>query len=75
MRLALTTPFQGHHTLFIVDSHNTLGYPADLLARLLYPQVPCQTERIGDQSLVDWRQTAGLLSFESQIPATSVMET
>jgi len=75
MRLALTTPFQGHHTLFIVDSHNTLGLPADLLARLLYPQVPCQTERIGDPSLVDWRQTAGLLSFGSQIPATSIMET
>ena len=39
MRLALTTPFDAHHTLFIVDRRNSLNLRADLLARLLYPDV------------------------------------
>ncbi|SVB42751.1 uncharacterized protein METZ01_LOCUS195605, partial [marine metagenome] len=40
MRLAPTTSFEGHHTLFIVDRRNSLSLRADLLARLLYPDVP-----------------------------------
>ena len=74
MRLALTTPLQGHHTLFIVDRRNGLNLPANLLARLLYPDVSLRGDLLEDQSLVDWRRAARLLSFESQIPATRVLE-
>ncbi len=69
MRLALTTSFEGHHTLFIVDRR------ADLLARLLYPDVPRREDLLDVQSLGDWRRAQRLLSFESQIPATRVLET
>ncbi|MDA0335752.1 MAG: NAD(P)-dependent oxidoreductase [bacterium] len=75
MRLALTTPFRGHHTLFIVDRHNYPGLPAQLLADLLYPGVPHRSKLVGDQSLVDWRRAANLLSFDSVIPATMLLET
>jgi len=75
MRLALTTSFEGHHTLFIVDRRNSLNLRADLLARLLYPDVPRREDLLDVQSLVDWRRAQRLLSFESQIPATRVLET
>jgi nucleoside-diphosphate-sugar epimerase len=75
MRLALMTPFTGHHTLFIVDQHNYLGLPAGLLAEKLYPGVHLQVDLVDDQSLVDWRRAANLLSFASVIPATMVLET
>jgi uncharacterized protein YbjT (DUF2867 family) len=74
MRLALTTPFTGHHTLFIVDRRNSLGLRADRLARLLYPEVAIRHDLIEDQSLVDWRRAKQLLNFESEIPATRVLE-
>lgn len=74
MRLALTTKFTGHHTLFIVDQRNNLDLPADDLCRLLYPDVPTRSALQGHQALVDWRRAADLLTFESRIPATMVLE-
>lgn len=74
MRLALTTAFEGHHTLFVVDRRNSLALPAQLLARLLYADVAPRCELLGNQALVDWRRATDLLSFDSQISATQVME-
>ncbi len=64
----------GHHTLFVVDRRNGLALPAELLARLLYADVAPRCELLGNQALVDWRRATDLLSFDSQISATQVME-
>ena len=74
MRLSLTTPVEGSHTLFIVDRRNTLGLPASLIADVVYPDVPRRGELIDDQSLVDWRRARDLLGFESEIPASHVLD-
>lgn len=74
MRLSLTTPVEGSHTLFIVDRRNILGLPASLIADVVYPDVPRRGELIDDQSLVDWRRARDLLGFESEIPASHVLD-
>ena len=74
MRLALTTPVEGSHTLFIVDRRNILGLPARLIADLVYPDVPQRGDLVDDQSLVDWRCAWDLLGFESETPASSVLD-
>ena len=75
MRLALITSFEGHHTLFNVDRRNSLSLRADLLARLLYSDVPRRENLLDVQSLGNWRRAQRLLSFKSHIPATRVLET
>ena len=36
----LSAAFDGSHVLFVNDTHNSLGYDAQTLARLFFPQIP-----------------------------------
>jgi nucleoside-diphosphate-sugar epimerase len=59
--------YEGSHTLFVNDSHNTVGVPSADLARLYYPEVPEDRIRLeGTETLVSIDRARSLLGFEPE---------
>lgn len=64
VELALTAPFEGSHPLFVSGDQNTLGYDAETLARLFFPDVMRRRHPLsGSQSLVSIRRAQALIGF------------
>ena len=65
--LALTGDYDGYHTLFVNDSHNFAGLPADELVRLVYPEATPRPEYLkGTASLVSIDRARRLLGWEPE---------
>ena len=64
---ALTKGYEGYHTLFVNDSHNCIGLPANELAHLVYPEAELREIRLrGTTSLVDIDRAREILGFEPE---------
>jgi nucleoside-diphosphate-sugar epimerase len=64
---SLTAPLEGSHNLFVNDRHNTLGYDAQTLAQLFFPEVTERTHPLtGSESLVSVDRARDLIGFEPQ---------
>ena len=67
---ALTVDYEGAHTLFVNDSHNSVGLPTQELAALCFPLVKTwKRPVVGTETLVSIDKARELLGFE---PAYSV---
>jgi nucleoside-diphosphate-sugar epimerase len=65
--LALTGKYDGYHTLFVNDSNNFAGLPAEELARLVYPKAAPDSQRLeGTTSLVSIDRARKLLGWEPE---------
>jgi nucleoside-diphosphate-sugar epimerase len=69
---ALTVNYEGAHTLFVTDSHNSIGLPSRDLVRYCFPQVQNWKKPVeGSDSLVSIDKARALLGFE---PAYSISQ-
>lgn len=66
MERALVADYEGSHPLFIVDQHNVIGEPSQVLADLFYPRVPVRGDLSETESLIDWRRAESLIGFVAQ---------
>lgn len=66
MELALTSSFEGSHTLNIVNACNILNTSAQTLSRLFFPDLHEASDLTGNQSLLDWREAAKLIDFTAE---------
>jgi nucleoside-diphosphate-sugar epimerase len=64
---SLTADYEGSHTLFINDHHNSLNFDSSLLARLFFPQVTIWKQHVaGSESLVSIDRARALIGFEPE---------
>jgi nucleoside-diphosphate-sugar epimerase len=64
---SLTASYEGSHNLFINDTHNTLGYDSETLARLFFPEVKARKHPLtGDEALISGERARDLIGFEPQ---------
>ncbi|TFG73126.1 MAG: NAD(P)-dependent oxidoreductase [Anaerolineales bacterium] len=67
---ALTVDYEGAHTLFVNDSHNSVGIPTQELTAMCFPQVKTWKQQVlGTETLVSIDKARELLGFE---PAYSI---
>jgi len=63
----LTADFEGAHTLFINDSHNSLGYPSAMLVGYFFPELDKTKVRLsGSEALVSIDKARALIGFEPE---------
>lgn len=67
---ALTLPYEGHHVLFVNDSHNRAGLPSRVLAETFFPEADIRGDLQGTESLVSIARARGLLGFEPEYSAS-----
>ena len=61
---ALTTDYEGAHALFVNSDRNFLGYDAESLLELFFPDVSRRTKTLaGDESLVNIQRARQLIGF------------
>lgn len=64
---SLTADFEGSHALFVNASDNSLGYDAQRLAQLFFPEVSQWTQPLqGNVSLVSIEKARALIGFEPE---------
>jgi nucleoside-diphosphate-sugar epimerase len=63
---ALTRDYEGSHTLFVNDSHNSVGVPSRTLAELFFPEVNDLRGIEGTESLVNIERARELLGYEPE---------
>ena len=72
---SLTAGLEGSHVLFINDCRNALGYDAEALARLFFPEVARRTRPlVGPASLVSIDRARALIGFEPEHPVTAFLK-
>ncbi|MGH2411436.1 MAG: NAD-dependent epimerase/dehydratase family protein, partial [Chloroflexota bacterium] len=64
--LALTTPYSGHHPLFVVAADTTANLHSERLLDRYFPAVPRRIRPRGRQSLIDATRASDLLGFQPQ---------
>jgi len=63
----LLAEYEGSHPLFVNDSHNTVGFESESLARVFFPQVGERKRALkGTESLVSIERARALLGFEPE---------
>ena len=63
----LEASYQGSYVLFVNDCYNLLGYDAQALARLFYPETPVwRSSLVGPVSLVSIERARALIGYEPQ---------
>jgi len=61
---SLCAEYEGHHTLFVNDSHNNTGLNSEALLKLFYPEVSKRTKTITDsETLVSINKARTLIGF------------
>lgn len=68
--LAVTRRYEGHHVLFVNDSHNRAGLPSRVLAETFFPEAEIRGDLQGTESLVSIARARSLLSFEPEYSAS-----
>ncbi len=71
--LALTTPYSGHHPLFIVAGDTTANLPSDTLLDRYFSAVPRRTRPRGRESLIDATRAYDVLGYRPQYRWPSVL--
>ena len=63
----LTADFEGHHAVFVNDSHNLAGVPSITLAELFFPEARLRREQLeGTRTLVSIDAARKLIGFEPE---------
>ena len=64
---SLSAPYEGHHTLFVNDAHNSVGVNSEGLLELFYPEVSERKSAVhGSEALVSIDSARALIGFEPE---------